>query len=52
MDPDTVWSRFNAGRAGMVHWYGSVLKRLDEIGFSAPIVEELRDAVTALEQQP
>ena len=51
MDPDTVWSRFNAGRAGMVQWYGSVLKRLDEIGFSASIVEELRDAVTALEQQ-
>lgn len=49
MDSHSVWSRFNVGKAGTVKWYRDVLSRLDEIGFDAPIVEELRATVMALE---
>lgn len=49
LDANSVWSRFTGGRAGAVKWYRQVADRLDEIGFQAPIVEELRAAVTALE---
>jgi len=52
MDPNSVWSRFTGGRAGTTWWYRAVLDRLGEIGFRAPIVDELRDAVTGLENQP
>ena len=51
-DANSVWSRFIGGRASTVTWYAQVLDRLDEIGFKAPIVDELRTAVTALEEQP
>ncbi len=49
VDPNSVWSRFNVGKEGTVQWYRDVLNRLDEIGFDAPIVEELRETVVALE---
>jgi (p)ppGpp synthase/HD superfamily hydrolase len=49
VDPNSVWSRFSVGKEGTVQWYRDVLSRLDEIGFDAPIVEELREAVVALE---
>jgi (p)ppGpp synthase/HD superfamily hydrolase len=49
MDPQSVWSRFSVGREGTVQWYHDVLNRLDELLFTAPIVDELREAVTALE---
>ena len=48
-DPDSVWSRFSVGKAGTVKWYRDVLDRLTEVGFSAPIVDELREVVVALE---
>ena len=51
MDPQTIWSRFGAGRTGTVKFHRDVLDRLDEIGFREPIVEELRAAVTALESE-
>ena len=51
-DANSVWSRFTGGRASTVKWYAQVLDRLDEIGFKAPIVDELRTAVKALEEQP
>jgi (p)ppGpp synthase/HD superfamily hydrolase len=51
-DANSVWSRFTGGRTSTVKWYGQVLDRLDEIGFKAPIVDELRTAVKALEEQP
>jgi hypothetical protein len=47
--PETVWSRFSAGREGTVRWYRLVYERLVEVGFVAPIMDELRDVVTALE---
>jgi len=50
LDPDTVWSRFNAGRLGTVRWYRRVYDRLREVGFDAPIMTELRDVAEALEQ--
>ena len=50
VEPDSVWSRFNAGKEGTVQWYSDVLARLETIGFSGPIVDELREAVVALEE--
>jgi (p)ppGpp synthase/HD superfamily hydrolase len=52
IDPGSVWSRFSGGREGTVKWYRDVLNRLEELGFDAPIVNELREAVTGLEAQP
>ena len=49
VEVNSVWSRFNAGKEGTVQWYRDVLNRLEELGFREPIVEELREAVVALE---
>jgi (p)ppGpp synthase/HD superfamily hydrolase len=49
IDPDTVWSRFNAGRLGTVRWYRRVYERLRELGFDAPIMAGLRDVAEDLE---
>ena len=46
--PETVWGRFSAGREGTVRLYNSVSERLREIGFSAPIVDELAHAAAEL----
>lgn len=50
-DPDSVWSRFNVGKAGTMRWYRDVLARLKEIGFDQPIVAELADAVGELDER-
>jgi (p)ppGpp synthase/HD superfamily hydrolase len=50
LDPDTVWSRFNVGRVGTTKWYRRVYDRLREVGFDAPIMEELRDVADQLEK--
>ena len=50
LDPDTVWSRFSAGRLGTVRWYRRVYDRLREIGFDEPIMTELREVAEELEQ--
>jgi (p)ppGpp synthase/HD superfamily hydrolase len=49
IDPDTVWSRFSAGRVGTVRWYRRVHERLRELGFDAPIMAELREVAEGLE---
>lgn len=49
LDPDTVWSRFNAGRLGTVRFYRRVHDRLKELGFDAPIMAELGDVADELE---
>jgi hypothetical protein len=49
LDPDTVWNRFSVGREGTIHWYRAVYERLREVGFHAPILEELREVTEALE---
>lgn len=48
--PETIWGRFSAGRDGTVRWYRRVVDRLREIGFTAPIVDELEQAAIGLEQ--
>ena len=47
--PETVWSRFSGGREATVRWYRRVYDRLAELGFRAPIMEELRVAAEELE---
>lgn len=49
LDPDTVWNRFSVGREGTIRWYRAVYERLKEVGFEAPILDELRDVAEALE---
>lgn len=49
IDPGTVWGRFNAGRGGTVQWYRGVYERLRALGFTAPIMDELRRVVESLE---
>lgn len=51
-DSNSVWSRLAGGRSASVRWYRDVLDRLEDTGFSEPIVEELRSVVAALESQP
>jgi hypothetical protein len=46
--PDSVWNRFKAGRDGTVRWYRRVYDRLREVGFDAPIMEELLGVVESL----
>lgn len=47
--PETVWGRFNVGKEGTVAWYRRVAVRLREVGFTAPIVDELEAAAAGLE---
>ncbi len=48
VDPGTVWQRFSGGRAPTVAWYGAVHARLAEVGFTAPIMDELGAVAAAL----
>ena len=50
MDAGSVWNRHTGGRDATVAWYVAVSERLTVVGFDAPIVAELRDAVRALER--
>jgi (p)ppGpp synthase/HD superfamily hydrolase len=50
VDPETVWARFGGGKAGTARWYRQVYERLAEVGFTAPIMEELNDVSSELEQ--
>jgi hypothetical protein len=47
--PESVWSRFAAGRAGTITWYAEVSRRLRAAGFAAPIMSELDAVVRELE---
>ena len=49
LDAETVWGRFNGGRAGTLAWYRGVRDRLKALGFTAPITTELAALVTALD---
>jgi (p)ppGpp synthase/HD superfamily hydrolase len=51
IDPNSVWSRFGAGKTGTVRWYRRVYDRLTELGFDAPIMSELEHTVRELERQ-
>ena len=50
IDPDTVWSRFSGGRERTVRWYRRVYERLREVGFEAPIMDELGQVAAELER--
>ena len=50
VDPDTVWARFGSGKVGTARWYRQVYERLDELGFSAPIMAELDNVTADLEK--
>jgi GTP pyrophosphokinase len=47
--PETVWARFSGGVDGTVAWYRAVHARLAELGFAAPIMQELAGAAEGLE---
>lgn len=49
VDPDSVWTRVSAGRE-MVRHHRQVVDRLQAVGFSAPIMQELSTVVTELEE--
>ncbi|MEN9509450.1 MAG: hypothetical protein RLZZ621_2013 [Gemmatimonadota bacterium] len=48
--PENVWDRFPSGRDGTILWYRRVADRLRAIGFTAPIVDELDEAVSLLDR--
>ena len=47
--PESVWGRFKRGPEETVRWYRRVHDRLVAVGFAAPIMDELREVVVALE---
>lgn len=49
-DPDTVWNRFKPSREGTIRWYRDVHSRLREVGFDAPIMDELDEVAAGLER--
>jgi (p)ppGpp synthase/HD superfamily hydrolase len=51
IEPESIWSRFKAGKEGTVRWYRAVLERLRDLGFEAPIMSELERTVEALERE-
>lgn len=50
IEPDSVWARFKAGKAGTVRWYRAVYERLRELGFAGEIMAELEATVRRIEQ--
>lgn len=48
--PESVWARFSVGQDATIQFYRRVYDRLAELGFTAPIMTELRDVVLALEE--
>jgi (p)ppGpp synthase/HD superfamily hydrolase len=51
VDSQVIWSRFSGARAGTVKWYRDVYERLKTLRFEAPIMEEFRMSVEALEKE-
>jgi (p)ppGpp synthase/HD superfamily hydrolase len=50
IDPDSVWSRFQWGKAGTIRWYQRLYERLRDESFAAPIMDEFAGVVGALER--
>lgn len=46
--PESVWSRFTAGREATIRSYARFHNRLAEIGFDSPIMDEIHDVADAL----
>ncbi len=49
--PETVWGRFARGPDVTAGWYRRVFNRLQDVGFEAPIMDELQEVVVALEAE-
>lgn len=49
--PESVWSRFSAGREATVGWFRSVHDRLADVGFDGAIMHELRAVADELEER-
>jgi (p)ppGpp synthase/HD superfamily hydrolase len=47
--PETVWGRHPTGREGTIASYRRVHDRLRELGFTAPVMDELRTTIETLE---
>ncbi len=50
IDPDSVWGRFHWGKSGTIRWYRRLYERLQDAGFSAPIMQEFAHVVATLER--
>jgi len=50
VDPDSIWARFGGGRTATARWYRQVYERLEQLGFSAPIMGELDKVSAELER--
>ena len=46
--PESAWGRRAGGREGTVGWFRDLVARLREVGFDAPIMAELEEAVRRL----
>jgi len=51
LDPETVWSRFSAGKEGTIVWHRQVFERLHAAGFNESIMSELEVLVLELEHR-
>ena len=49
IDPENVWARLSGGRDSSLQWYHAVCDRLHAVGFTAPIVGELKTVVAELD---
>ena len=49
--PEAVWGRFARGPDVTASWYRRVFNRLRDVGFDAPIMNELEETVVALESE-
>jgi (p)ppGpp synthase/HD superfamily hydrolase len=52
VDARSVWARVAGGRGRMLAWYQAFCDRLSSIDPGAPLLDELRDTVDALEAAP
>ena len=48
--PESVWGRFAAGREGTIAWHQALVRRLSDVGFTAPILAESSAVVRELER--
>ena len=50
VDREAVWARFGGNRTATARWYRQVYERLVEVGFNAPIMNELNEVTAELEK--
>jgi len=50
VDREAVWARFGGNRTATARWYRQVYERLAEVGFTAPIMNELNEVTAELQK--